>query len=202
MGKIATQCDAKTRAGGKCAKPAGWGTPHPGNGRCKLHGGCVPNHLMKAALPTLEDLAGYHIDVDPMEALLMCVRICAAEVAYFSHKITLLTDDEVVERPWEETVAGAEAEVFDLRKQRQLNVWIRVRQQAVERLARASKMALDAGVEERLVKVAEQVGGTLADAIKEILDGLRLTAEQTERAPDLVRRALVRLEGGPTAVNA
>jgi hypothetical protein len=23
-----------------CARPAGWGTTHPGTGRCKLHGGC------------------------------------------------------------------------------------------------------------------------------------------------------------------
>jgi hypothetical protein len=25
-----------------CHRPAGWGTSHPGVGRCKLHGGCSP----------------------------------------------------------------------------------------------------------------------------------------------------------------
>ena len=35
-------CGAKNRSGGACARPAGWGTPHPGTGRCKLHGGSVP----------------------------------------------------------------------------------------------------------------------------------------------------------------
>lgn len=34
-----TFCGAKTRAGGDCRRPAGWGTSHVGQGRCKLHGG-------------------------------------------------------------------------------------------------------------------------------------------------------------------
>jgi hypothetical protein len=33
---------AKNRPGGLCTRPAGWGTPHPGTGRCKFHGGCSP----------------------------------------------------------------------------------------------------------------------------------------------------------------
>lgn len=32
-------CGAKTRAGTPCKRPAGWGTNHVGEGRCKLHGG-------------------------------------------------------------------------------------------------------------------------------------------------------------------
>src|SRR5690625_1385431 len=32
-------CGAKTRAGTPCRRPAGWGTDHPREGRCKLHGG-------------------------------------------------------------------------------------------------------------------------------------------------------------------
>lgn len=35
-------CGATTRAGGACQRPAGWGTGHPGQGRCKLHGGASP----------------------------------------------------------------------------------------------------------------------------------------------------------------
>ena len=33
-------CGAKTKRGTPCLRPAGWGTNHPGTGRCKLHGGC------------------------------------------------------------------------------------------------------------------------------------------------------------------
>lgn len=32
----------KSRPGGTCEQPAGWGTNHVGTGRCKLHGGATP----------------------------------------------------------------------------------------------------------------------------------------------------------------
>lgn len=32
-------CGAKARRGGICGQAAGWGTDHPGRGRCRLHGG-------------------------------------------------------------------------------------------------------------------------------------------------------------------
>lgn len=32
-------CGARNRQGQPCAKPAGWGTDHNGEGRCRLHGG-------------------------------------------------------------------------------------------------------------------------------------------------------------------
>ncbi len=37
-----TVCGATTRKGSACQAKAGWGTPHPGQGRCKLHGGATP----------------------------------------------------------------------------------------------------------------------------------------------------------------
>ena len=43
---MALRCGAKTRAGTPCAQPAGWGTDHPGQGRCRLHGGAsLRGHL-------------------------------------------------------------------------------------------------------------------------------------------------------------
>jgi len=43
-----TVCGATTRNGGPCGQAAGWGTPHPGTGRCKLHGGAAPNAIRAA----------------------------------------------------------------------------------------------------------------------------------------------------------
>jgi len=44
------QCGARKHQGaGLCAKPAGWGTSHPGFGSCKLHGGSTPNAAKAAA---------------------------------------------------------------------------------------------------------------------------------------------------------
>jgi hypothetical protein len=38
------RCGAIKRQGeGECQQPAGWGTDHPGTGRCKLHGGASPS---------------------------------------------------------------------------------------------------------------------------------------------------------------
>ena len=34
-----SKCGAKSRKGTPCGQAAGWGTDHPGSGRCKLHGG-------------------------------------------------------------------------------------------------------------------------------------------------------------------
>jgi hypothetical protein len=43
-------CGAKKRQGeGTCTRPAGWGTSHPGQGCCKLHGGSTGNHVAAAA---------------------------------------------------------------------------------------------------------------------------------------------------------
>lgn len=36
------KCGAKTRKNTPCEQPAGWGTNHVGEGRCKLHGGKAP----------------------------------------------------------------------------------------------------------------------------------------------------------------
>jgi len=37
-------CGATARSTGQpCRRPAGWGTNHPGAGRCKLHGGATPS---------------------------------------------------------------------------------------------------------------------------------------------------------------
>jgi hypothetical protein len=43
------KCGADKRQGeGQCGRPAGWGTPHPGVGRCKLHGGSTASHVEAA----------------------------------------------------------------------------------------------------------------------------------------------------------
>lgn len=47
-------CGAKTRTGGQCKRPSGWGTPHPGIGRCKWHLGSTRNHVASAATAVVE----------------------------------------------------------------------------------------------------------------------------------------------------
>lgn len=136
-------------------------------------------------------LVGYQVpDINPLEGLLMCVRISAAEVAYFSQMLEYKGDEGLTGRPRSEAVAGKDPEVFDLKGERQLSIWYKARKSAMNDLARFSKMALDAGVAERQVRIAEQMGDMLARFIQGVLDALQLTKAQKERAPEIVRQHL------------
>ena len=44
------RCGAKTRAGGYCTQPAGWGTDHLGFGSCRIHSGNTPTGRMAGAV--------------------------------------------------------------------------------------------------------------------------------------------------------
>lgn len=49
MSKRSKTCGASTKgSGSKCRLPAGWGTKHPGSGRCRLHGGASTGPRTKA----------------------------------------------------------------------------------------------------------------------------------------------------------
>ncbi len=66
-------CGARTRAGAMCRKPSGWGTPHPGIGRCKHHGGSTPNHLRSAQMELARrecQMLGVPVEIDPASALI------------------------------------------------------------------------------------------------------------------------------------
>jgi hypothetical protein len=150
---------------------------------------------------------GEAFDVDPLEALLWCVRITAGEVAYSTHKVQSLTEEEAILKPVEEiSRSGGGANVADFEQKSsnrgELNIWITTRQNSVDRLAKFSKMALDAGIQERAVRIAETAGEGLATAIRNILTGLQLTYEQELRAPEIVRAALEELEGPSMAGHA
>lgn len=70
-------CGAKTRRGTLCQQHAGWGTEHPGEGRCKLHGGASPRGVASPHFKTglyskylpnqIRDKAQRFLDADPLE---------------------------------------------------------------------------------------------------------------------------------------
>lgn len=60
-------CDATNRHGEPCGLPAGWGTDHVGEGRCKLHGG---NSLTGEDNPAFEHgLFSDHLGPEDREAM-------------------------------------------------------------------------------------------------------------------------------------
>lgn len=67
-------CGAKGKQKGQpCKRPAGWGTDHPGVGKCKLHGGLSPaptGRYSKIQRPRVKELLQqFESDPDPMNLL-------------------------------------------------------------------------------------------------------------------------------------
>ena len=186
--------------GGACTRPAGWGTSHVGYGTCKLHGGSTPNMAIQAAKAEATENAvimGLPIEVDPTDALLHCVYVSAGQEQYCRMRVQMLKESELTPVFREREYGEGEKGSLDKRKvnnQADLNIWIRTHASALERLAKFSKMALDAGVAERQVRVAETMGTQIGKLIQGILTDLQLTKGQWKSAPDVVQKHLAVIE--------
>lgn len=179
--KAGATCGAKKRKGGKCTLAPGWGTNHPGIGKCRLHGGSVPNHVKAAASEEYRMLLGKPIEIDPLDALMMCIKIAAGEAKWLGDRMA-----ELDEKDWiENTIAG-----------KQFHLYAKERRARVADLARYSSMAINLGIAERAVKLMEIYGETLARLIQGILGDLDLNEEQRAKVPVIVRRHLIALDGG------
>lgn len=64
--------------------------------------------------------------------------------------------------------------------------WLYLYREERGHLARTAKMAIDAGVAQRLVSLAEDQGRILSSAIRAVLQALDLTSEQMSRVPVVV----------------
>lgn len=168
-------CGAKKKRGGTCELAAGWGTDHLGYGRCRFHFGSSPNGRKGAAREELGEFmaaAAPLLEVDPIQALLYCVQRAAMVANYVRRRVALVEEGEELQEG-------------------QLNVWSRLEAEWLGYLARWSKMALDAGVAERQLRMAEQAGDLIAQALEAELQAVDLPDETVAR---LVRGFSHRLE--------
>lgn len=173
-------CGKKKRDGGICKMVAGHGTTHPGLGACRWHGGLTPNHNANAAKKQAIFL-GAPKDIDPVAALMWCIRISAGEVEWFNTQL-----ETVSEGSWyEETPIG-----------KQMQILARGRAEAMNRLHRYSSDAIKLGIAERAVRMAEIYGTSIAKLLKGVLEDLQLTTKQKELAPQIIARHLILLEQG------
>lgn len=179
------QCGAKkTNATGQCKLPAGYGTSHLGFGRCKFHFGSTPSSIVAAAKEEMrERFYGDEVSIEPTEALLEEIRRSAGHVRWLHAQI--LAFDEQLE--------GADPDRVLLQLSEQgwgKAAWTKLYADERTHLARTCKMAIDAGVAERTVKLAENQGELIATALRGILKDLGLSAEQQALAPEIVTRHL------------
>lgn len=190
-----------------CMRPPGWGTDHPGVGRCVDHSGNSKTELKKALKVASTQVGGdmllwdgppmgHAVEVEPIDALLWCVHVAAGEVQYLTFRISQLTHDDVVGRPRRTVHEHGEGEKGhkdfhrDEELEESLHILIAERQKAMERLARFSKMALDAGVAERTVALAERQGDLIAQTLQLVLERLGINEERTPKTMARLERIL------------
>lgn len=187
--KVVKYCGAKTKRGTPCRNVQGFKTSHPGSGKCFVHGGSSLNGTKAAAKESVMAMAT-EAESDPLEVLLKTIRLSWGSVLYLHQKIQ---DDYGDPNVLEESTRVVKGEEQTYLKKAEYTVWIALLGDWTDRAAKYSKMALDAGVAERVVKVQEQQAALVAGVIRVILQGLELTPDQQSRAPQLVRSALLEL---------
>jgi len=174
-------------------------SPLPGTDVCRFHGGAAPQTkrlavirdgiVRAAALVKRLDL-DRATKKDPREVLLEQVHTAAA-MAAATKDLVVEVDVEALTDPGSEGFAKAKQthELFAL--------W-------QERAAKSAKMALDIGIDEALVKLAEMQARAMVRALKSVLgaDVLGLTSGQQKIAQQLLgqhlRSLVPDLEGTPT----
>lgn len=178
-------CGARKKNGDLCRKFAGEGTNHRGVGRCKYHLGRTENHEKHAAkveaAERMEKLSfGRAVDIEPSEALLAVLHLSYGHLCWLRSEIGLFEDTSVFEA----------------------QVLLRMFADERDRVARIGRSALDAGVQERQIKLAERWGETLAQLLQGIFADpeLAITARQQAQLPSVLRRHLIAIDADATRV--
>ena len=174
-------CTGHTSSRDDRGRPCG-NYPLRGATVCIRHGARAPQ--VKAAAgrqvarsEVVKEMAklGVPIDTDPLDALLDMVSEAAGNVAYL--------------RPRVQDVDSTHA-VYDRAGKPYTNPVLGFYNEERDRLARYSKMALDAGVDERLLKVAQAVTVFQADALAEEFEGAMVDAGIGQEGQEAMRVAL------------
>lgn len=87
-------CNARNRSGSHCELPAGWGTDHVGEGRCKLHGGASPVRHGLYSKVTKHRLADRIAEVREREDLLELREQVAVQVSVVQEYLARLADGQ------------------------------------------------------------------------------------------------------------
>lgn len=178
-GRPSCTAHAKTNGGAPCGQPR-----MDGQRVCRKHGGKTSQARRMAtrriALEQVKhelDALGGSLDVDPAEALVAMVRKAAWNVAYLETLLEPTEDGRPRVSQWTEGGEKPSVQVSLYNEER-------------DRLARYSKLALDAGVSERLVRLAEDQGRVVIGLLEAAFAELELTGEQRGRVPAVMARVL------------
>ena len=158
------RCGAKRKQGDgtPCQKEAGWGTDHLGFGPCRVHGGSTASHRKAASQEMARAMARAdlgEIDITALDAADYTVRREMA-VAMFCRSMQAPHD------------VGSESWLF----------WFEQERTSRRDLRQTWKMATDAGVADRLARIAERQASTISLALDEALATLSLSTADRAKA--------------------
>jgi hypothetical protein len=125
---------------------------------------------------------GAPIEIHPNEALLAMLYLSSGHVAWLHAEISTLDEN-----------GKKNGRTFDE------NVLIRLYADERDRVARIAKAAIDCGIAERQVALAERIGVGVGQILRRVFEDeqLALTKKQRDQLPELVRRHLVSMERTP-----
>lgn len=182
-GQHHTACSKHRQTDGQpCGAPTIKGTQ-----TCRKHAGKKVETIRQevAARRALAEL-DLDQDANPLDELLTEVQRAAAAVRWLADKVNTLEEREMT-HGITRTVQHADGS-RDVTAQAAINLWVRMWQDERDRLARVCKMTLDAGVDERRVRLAESQGRMIVDVIRATLSELQV--EETEEVHQVVSRHL------------
>jgi hypothetical protein len=108
--------------------------------------------------------------VEPHEALLEEVHRAAGHVAWLGEVVGQLERSQVVHGITRTVQLPDGSRTVEARAA--INIWVKLYQEERDRLVRVAKAAIDAGVEERQVRLAEGQAQQLAHVIRTVLTDL------------------------------
>jgi hypothetical protein len=159
------KCGAKTQSGGSCKNKAGFRTSHPGFGKCFKHGGASENGTKAAARAAVMAMAS-EADAEPSEVLLKAIRCDWGAVQYVQSRLSEINQKIIEAEGNPDATLAAVTE---------MGLWQDLYKGWVDQSAKHAKMALDAGVQERQIRLSEMIGAQFAIALQGIKAGLNLS---------------------------
>ncbi len=174
-------CGAKKKNGELCRAFAGQGTKHPGQGKCKFHGGNTPNHDKRAVTMDLKrrmvTLGEPIEDVTAVGALLSELYASTGHVAWLRQEIAGMSEDEL---------AQIEGQAI-----------VRLYDGERDRKTRIAKLCTEAGVDEAAVRVAETQVTILGNALARACETAGLSAPMRQRLGAALRHELAQAQAAP-----
>lgn len=183
---MSRRCTAHNRAGNQCKR---WAVP--GALICNLHGGAAPQVKAKATVVT--ELARWGLGdttVDPGETLLRLLSQAVWRAERYGAEIAKMVDQQGLEQ----ALVGESWVMSDSGSLQKVGEYVRglasLENTERDRAAKYAKLAIDAGLAERQVRLAERQGALIEQVLTSVFDDLGLSEQQRSLAPAAIRRAL------------